>query len=387
MKFSDVIGQQHLKQQFVQTIKSGKVPHAQLFLGNIGHGGLALALAYAQMLNCENPAENDACGICPSCQKANKFIHPDIHFSYPFPKIDKKEVATDFIVDWRKMLAKLPYFSLQEWMQYFDAENKQANIPADECRDIIRRLNLKSFESKYKVMIIWLPEYLGKEGNILLKILEEPPIDTIFILVAENQEAILGTILSRTQIVKINSIETELLSIALMENFNIQAENAFQIASLAYGDFIEAQKLLTNESNDSALLFMEWIQLCLSPSLTSKTEVFQTLVKWVEKFSAIGRENQKNTIRYGLHFFEQLFQYHITGKLDCLNSEEKEFAQNFTSRVNFNNVDTLYKLLNNCHFYIERNVSAKIAMISISFKMSKILNGQHVLLPEELESI
>ncbi len=378
MKFSEVIGQQHLKQQFAQTILSGKVPHAQLFLGNVGHGGLALALAYAQMLNCERPTENDACGVCASCQKANKLVHPDIHFSHPFPSLDKKEVATDFIADWRKMLSKTPYFSLQEWMQYFEAENKQANIPVKECQDIIRRLNLKSFESRYKVMIIWLPEYLGKEGNTLLKILEEPPTDTVFILVAESQDAILGTILSRTQIIKINSIETELLSIALMENFDLQAENAFQIASLANGDFIEAQKLLSNESSNSAILFMEWVQLCLSPGLTRKTETFQQLIKWIEKFSTIGRENQKNTIRYGLHFFEQLFQYQITRRLDGFNLEEKQFAQNFTSRVNFDNIELLYKLLNNCHFYIERNASAKVVMMSISFKLSKILNGQIV---------
>jgi DNA polymerase III subunit delta' len=386
MLFKEVIGQQQLKQQFAQTILSAKVPHAQMFLGNLGHGGLALALAYAQMLNCETPTENDACGECSSCQKASKLIHPDIHFSYPFPKIDKKETAVEFITDWRKMLSKSPYFSIQDWMLYFEAENKQANIPVRECQDIMRRLNFKSYESKYKVMIIWLPEYLGKEGNSLLKILEEPPENTIFILVAESQDAILSTILSRTQIVKINSIEQELLSIALMESHEVAAENAFNIAALSNGDFIEAQKLLANESSDSALILMEWLQLCLNPNLTSRLDSLQALLKWIDKFHGVGRENQKNIIRYGLYFFEQLFQYQITHKLEGLNSEEKQFAQNFTSRINFNNIELLYNLLNNCHFYIERNASAKITMMSISFKLSKILNGQLVELHDMVDA-
>lgn len=382
MRFEEVTGQQQLKQQFAQTILSEKVPHAQMFLGSLGHGGLALALAYAQMLNCERHTENDACGECASCQKASKLIHPDIHFSFPFPKIDKKETAVEFITDWRKMLGKSPYFSIQDWMLYFEAENKQANIPVRECQDIMRRLNLKSFESKYKVMIIWLPEYLGKEGNSLLKILEEPPENTIFILVAENQDAILSTILSRAQIVKINSIEQELLSIAIMESHEVTAENAFNIASLANGDYIEAQKLLANESSDSALVFMEWLQLCLNPNLTAKPDSVQVLLKWIEKFHGMGRENQKNVIRFGLHFIEKLFYYRVNGQLDGLNTAEKQFAQNFTSRINFNNIEAFYTLLNNCHFYIERNASAKIAMMSISFKLSKMLNGQLVVLDE-----
>jgi DNA polymerase-3 subunit delta' len=188
----------------------------------------------------------------------------------------------------------------------------------------------------------------------------------------------LSTILSRTQIVKINSIEQELLSIALMESHEVSAENAFNIAALSNGDFIEAQKLLANESSDSALILMEWLQLCLNPNLTSRPESLQVLLKWIDKFHGVGRENQKNIIRYGLYFFEQLFQYQITHKLEGLNSEEKQFAQNFTSRINFNNIELLYNLLNNCHFYIERNASAKITLMSISFKLSKILNGQLV---------
>ena len=375
MLFKDIIGQQQLKQQFAQTILSGKVPHAQLFLGNLGHGGLPLALAYAQMLNCENPTESDACGVCSSCQKAEKLIHPDIHFSYPFIKTEKSDIATVFISDWRKVLSNSVYVSLFDWMLHFNAENKQPNITADECKDIIRRLNLKSFESKYKVMIIWLPEYLGKEGNALLKILEEPPQDTVFILVAENQDALLSTILSRTQIIKINAIETELLGIALMEKFELSPESAFQFASLSNGDFIEAQKLLSNESSDSALLFMEWLQICLYPNIAAKPETINNLVKWIDKFFALGRENQKNIIKYGLHFFEQLFQYQITRKLDGFSTQEKQFAQNVSGRINFNNIEMLYNLLNSCHFYLERNANQRIVIMNISFKLSKVLNG------------
>src|SRR5688572_28198421 len=215
MLFKDVIGQQDLKRKLIADARKNTVSHAQLLLGPLGHGGLPLALAFSQYLNCENPKEDDSCGVCPSCSKAGKLIHPDIHFSFPFPKVDKKERCDEFIHDWREALQENPYLDLFSWMSRFEAENKQPNIPIRECHDIFHKLSLKAFESPYKVVVLWLPEYLGKEGNSLLKILEEPPDRTVFIFVAENSDMMLPTILSRMQIIKIPHIEYGALEEAL----------------------------------------------------------------------------------------------------------------------------------------------------------------------------
>jgi DNA polymerase III subunit delta' len=387
MQFKDVIGQQQLKQQFAQAILSGKVAHAQMFLGALGHGGLALALAYAQMLNCENPTENDSCGVCGSCSKIQKLIHPDVHFSYPFPgtikKDEKIEHAVELMTYWRTMNANSAYFTLQEWMQQFDSENRQPNIPVKECHDIIRRLNLRSFEGKYKVMIIWLPEYLGNEGNTLLKILEEPPDNTVFILVAENPDAMLNTILSRTQLVKINSIDIDELSNYLISNKDVAPQEALNVASLSQGDFIEAQKLLVHESGSSTLLFLQWIEMCLHPNLTANPELLQALIKWIEQFNGIGRENQKNVLRYGLHFFELLFRYKINGDTSLLNEQELDMMKKAEARVDFQKIEKIYTMLNNAHYYFERNANPKILMTAKSLKLSKILNGMEVNLKSE----
>jgi DNA polymerase-3 subunit delta' len=382
MQFKDVIGQGQLKQHFAQAIGSGKVPHAQMFLGSLGHGGLALALAYAQMLNCENPVEDDSCGVCGACSKIQKLIHPDVHFSYPFPgtvkKDEKIEHAVELMSYWRTMNANSAYFTLQEWMQQFDSENRQPNIPVKECHDIIRRLNLRSFEAKYKVMIIWLPEYLGNEGNTLLKILEEPPDNTVFILVAENQDVVLNTILSRTQLVKINSIDINELSDYLIAKNNVEPQEALNVASLAQGDFIEAQKLLTHEAGSSALLFLEWLEMCLHPGVASHHEVLQPLLKWVEQFNGIGRENQKNVFRYGLHFMELLFRYKINGDTTLLNEQELGMMKKVDAKTDFDRIEKIYALLNNGHYYLERNASAKILMTTLTLKMSKIFSGMEV---------
>jgi DNA polymerase-3 subunit delta' len=379
MQLREIIGQQQLKQHIIQNIKSGKIPHAQMFVGSMGHGGLAIALAYAQMLQCENPQETDSCGTCASCVKAGKLIHPDIHFSYPFPsaihKDEKVKLSTELLSYWRNMVLTTPYFTMNDWMQQFDSENRQFNITVEECHDIIRRLNLKSFESKYKIMLIWLPEYLGNAGNTLLKILEEPPHNCVFMLVAESQDNILNTILSRTQIIKIPPIETEALVPALASKFDLTLENALNIASIANGDYVEAIKLLANEVNDSSLLFVEWMQICNEPGLTSNPKAVAQLIAWIEKFSKTSRENQKNTIRYGLYLMERLFYYHLSGNTDRLNDAEKNFITQFASKIHIENIELFFTQLNNCHYFLERNANVKILFMSMSLKIAQLLTG------------
>ncbi|MGN6639894.1 MAG: ATP-binding protein, partial [Mucilaginibacter sp.] len=218
MQFKQIIGQEAVKQKLISTVKDNRVSHAQLFLGPEGSGSLALAVAYAQYLSCEDRLPDDSCGVCASCRKYQKLAHPDLHFSYPFFAKDKNDTSLTFIEQWREALLANPYLSLDIWRGYLDAENKQANINIAECHQIIKKLSFKPFESAYKILILWLPEYLDKEGNSLLKIIEEPQPNTLFLLVAQNQDQILNTILSRTQLVKIPALSYEDVKTELIEN-------------------------------------------------------------------------------------------------------------------------------------------------------------------------
>ena len=223
-------------------VDGNRIPHALLFLGSAGCGKLALALAFAQYLVCRNKKDGEACGKCPHCIKAGKLVHPDIHFS--FPTVGTNVKSDELLKEWRKALEENPYLDINQWMQQIGAENKQANINKEECLNIIRKLSLKTFEGNHKVMIIWLPEFLGKEGNRLLKIIEEPPENTNFILVAENSDLILNTILSRCQIVKINQLSDEEVVEGLKLKKEISEEKAQSLSHLVDGDLNEAMKLL-----------------------------------------------------------------------------------------------------------------------------------------------
>ena len=205
MQFSDIIGQAAVKQHLIHTASDDRIAHAQLFWGNEGSGNLPLAIAYAQFVLCENKQATDSCGTCKACVKAQKLIHPDLHFSYP--TVGAKALSTELLPQWRKALQQQSYLTINQWLALLGGENKQGNITAAECLDISKKLSLKAFESDYKILILWLPEYLGKEGNRLLKLIEEPPEKTLFLLVANNQELILNTILSRCQLVKINPLD------------------------------------------------------------------------------------------------------------------------------------------------------------------------------------
>ncbi|MBV8390171.1 MAG: hypothetical protein JO080_10265, partial [Mucilaginibacter sp.] len=230
MQFKHIAGQQVVKQRLINTVKDNRVSHAQLFLGPEGSGSLALAVAYAQYLSCEDRQPDDSCGVCASCRKYQKLMHPDLHFSYPFFAKDKNDTALTFIEQWREAFLANPYLSLDVWRSYLDAENKQANINIAECHQIIKKLSLKPFESQYKILILWLPEYLDKEGNSLLKIIEEPQPNTLFLLVAQNQDQILNTILSRTQLVKIPAPGYDEIKEFLMSRHHQTEEAAAEVA-------------------------------------------------------------------------------------------------------------------------------------------------------------
>ncbi|MBX2891101.1 MAG: hypothetical protein KF734_09265 [Saprospiraceae bacterium] len=394
MIFSDIIGQSRTKTFLLQLAHSERIPHALLFLGPTGSGNLALTLAFAQLLQCEKnptnrnaeptenslfgatessenhplaPALGDACGECSACRKAAQFAHPDIHFS--FPTVGANAVSTDYLKQWRAALAENPYMDVNTWLQRLGAENKQGNITKDECNAIIKKLSLKAFEGRYKILVMWLPEYLGKEGNRLLKLVEEPPEQTIFLLAAENQDAILNTILSRCQLVKTDLLSDEEITKGLHLQRGLDESRARQIAFLADGDFSAALHIADNPENDDARLLLDWLRKCWRGNGVE-------LVKWTEDFAKLGRENQKQFLHYGLHFLRELMALVVTGNPNLrLQPEELATAQNMAKVLNFDKITRLVSLFNDNIYYVERNANPKILFLDTSIQMNHILKN------------
>ena len=373
MLFREVIGQESVKKRLIQSVFDNRVSHAQLFLGGEGCGKLALAIAYAQYISCENKTSDDSCGICSSCIKYNKLAHPDLHFVFPVntnKEITKDPISDNFITSWRETLNKTPYISLDQWYEIIGIENKQGVISAKESNEIMKKLNLMTYESEYKIMIIWMPEKMNPSAsNKMLKILEEPPGKTLFLLVSENQDQLLPTILSRTQLVKILRIPDAELAKALNDKHNISHELASKISFLSEGNYIEALKLLNQaeEENYYSVTFIQWMRLCFA------AKMIETL-DWVENVSAIGRERQKNFLNYALQMVrESLLMNYADKSLVKLNGEELDFLVKFSPYIHGGNCISLSEELNTAYFHIERNANPKILFLDLSIRVMKLL--------------
>jgi len=388
----NIVGQQRT-QDFLASLASRKrVPHALLFLAPTGSGGLALATTFAQLLQCERfgggvkreegglfeeePVANpeppmpsfQPCGECSACRKAAHFAHPDIHFS--FPTVGTNAVSTDFLKDWRLFLSETPYADVNTWLQRLGADNKQGNINKEECNAILKKLSLKAFEGRYKILVMWLPEYLGKEGNRLLKLIEEPPEQTIFLLVAENQDLILNTILSRCQLVKLDPLSDEDVAQGLVEQRGIGQERARQIAFLSGGDFGAALAAADAPVTDDAQLLLDWLRKCWRGHAVE-------MVRWTEEFAKLGRENQKQFLYYGLHFLREMLSLVSTGSPTMrLRPEELATAQNMAKVLDFDKIAQIAGLLNDNIYYIERNANPKILFLDTSIRMHQIMKAQ-----------
>ncbi len=399
MLFKDVIGQTQVKRHLAEMVQTNRLSHALLFLGRPGSGALPLAMAFAQYVVCEkvngkagasqpavslfgfdDTAEStksllfDACGECAACTKAKQMVHPDIHFSYPVisRKSGDKPKSTDFIAEWREFVKQSPYGNAYEWLQFIGAENKQGNITAEECGDIIRQLSLKSFESEYKLLVMWMPEYLGKEGNKLLKLIEEPPANTLFVLVAESEEQILPTILSRTQLVKIPLLENEEVEKALVERNHTSADQARLVAGIAQGNYHEALQLLQHAEEDWLTLLRDWMNATLKENQGAQ-------VKWVDEISKIGREKQKQFLRYYNHLLEQCVRLRILGPTNLsLSDNEKDFAQRLNKIASVTQQQAIITELDNAAYYIERNANGKILFHALTIKMLHIIRDKVV---------
>ncbi len=368
MQFKEIIGQESLKQQLIQTVVENRVSHAQLFLAAEGSGALPLAIAYAQYINCQDKTPTDSCGHCASCRKYEKYIHPDLHFSYPFFASASVKIAVDVLEEWRNMLLEDPYFDLDIWRSKLNAENKQANINIAECHDIIKKLSYKAFEAETKVLIMWLPEFLDREGNALLKIIEEPPANTLFILVAHNQEQILSTILSRTQIVKIPKLPDNEIEKYLLDHAQLNPNQAVEFSFLADGNLTEAKRLLSDTPNNNAGYFAEWLRMGFGNKVPAMIAFTDTAASW-------GRENQKNFLRYGINFLRECSLL-ISGADDLVKLPQQtlEVALKLSTHVlNLAMVEALIAELEKAHHHIERNANPKILFLDVSLQLVKII--------------
>ncbi len=367
MLFQEIIGQSAIKEQLIRSVFKNRVSHAQLFLGPEGSGSFALALAYAQFISCTEKTETDSCGNCSSCRKYAKLIHPDLHFSYPFFRGGEKEDSMADLGEWRDLVLSNPYFNLDEWRLRLDAQNKQPNINKAECLNILHRLSLKAFESEYKTMIIWLPEYLKNEGNRLLKTLEEPASKTLIILVAQNQDQILNTIISRTQLVKIPALKNEDIVQYLVNNKDIPDAQASRIAYLSDGNLQTALNLLKEDDHDDFRNFTNWMRMTFADKGAQ-------IIDFVDEISKLGRENQKNMLRYGVQLIRECIMM-MSGaeSLVHLQSVELDFVKNFSKHLDLAKCEALVNELEKAHYHIERNANPKILFLDVSLQLVKIL--------------
>lgn len=374
MLFSDVIGHQSTKDFLLQMVKQNRLSHALLFQSPEGAGGLPMALAFAQYVVCTNKKDNDSCGECGACKRAAQFIHPDIHFSYPvIPRNSgDKPLSADYIKEWREFISQQPYSNSFDWLQFINAENKQGNIPASECRDILRNFNLKSYESEYKILILWYPEFLSKEGNILLKMIEEPPPKSLFIFVAENTELVLPTILSRTQLVKINPLSTKELSDALISRSSADETNANRIAGLSEGNYREALRLLQHDTSD----FLEVLRKWLNAIILNKPVLLQS---WIDDMSKTGREQQKQFLRYFMMLIEHAIRMqHLSPERLQFPDEEQKFAKSLHKMADYFQMGQIIPELEKACYHIERNANGKILFYALSIKLQRIFAKQPV---------
>jgi len=386
-------------------VRHNRLSHALLFLGKEGSGALSLAMAFAQYIVCEkvngkntaipagpslfgdeqapvkaNPSSGDggdSCGTCPACTKAAQLIHPDIHFSYPVipKKSGDKPVSTDYIKEWREFVSIHPYGNVFDWLQFIGAENKQGNMTAEECNDINRKISLKSFESEYKILIIWMPEYLTKNGNKLLKLIEEPPPNTLFVLVAENEEQILPTILSRTQLVKVPSLTDTDIEVALELKAGVKIEKARQIAILSEGNYREALHLLQHEEDDWQATLREWLNLVVKKNLAGQ-------VKWIDDMSKQGREKQKQFLKYFTHLLEIAIRARIieTSTEAQAGNNELDFAIRLNKLCGIGQQEAIIQELDKASYYIERNANGKMLFHALSIKLHHIISNNSLIL-------
>ncbi|MCK5344883.1 MAG: DNA polymerase III subunit delta, partial [Candidatus Heimdallarchaeota archaeon] len=345
MLFSEIFGLQDVKQKLIQLVDSNHLAHALLFSGTEGGANLALGLAFATYLNCTNRKEDDACGECPSCVKKSKHIHPDVNFAFPVTTIKEKKgkelISINFLKEWRNFLIQDPYNNAVGWNNFLGGENKQLNITREESRQIIKHLSLKSFEGEYKIMFIWLPEYMHPSAaNAILKILEEPPGKTVFLLISNDQKKLLSTILSRTQIINIRPFTDDEIREILIQQHFIDKQKADQVTHLVDGNIQEALRLSREVEDDSHKMFRDWMRTCYKGDLTG-------MVHWSDRFNDLNKAGQQTLFSYGLSIMREslISMSGETGLLRIL-GEELDFSKNLVKVLDTEKISLITDALN-----------------------------------------
>lgn len=380
MKFSDIVGQNHLKNHLVNSVQKGRIPHAQLFIGPEGSGTLSMALAYAQYIICNNKGSENEGGSTACNLKFDHLQHPDLHFVYPVATTDSiKSNATsdDFLGTWIDFLKETPYGSVNDWYEAIGIQKKQGNISVHEAASILKKLILKPFEGGYKVMIIWMAEKMNTEAaNKLLKLLEEPTDKTVFILIAEDEKAILQTILSRCQVLHFNALNEQEIVQGLIEKENCDEVDAYSIAKQAQGNYNKALKLRYNITNEYPFdeWFVTWVRAAFRANKNAR--VVSDLIKWSDEIAAIGREKQKLFLNHCMELFRQaLLLNYSTSELVYMEPKVENFKlKNFAPFVNEHNILEIYQEIEDATYHIERNGNAKMIFTDLSIKLTRLIH-------------
>lgn len=380
MLFSDIIDQETVKKQLLYSAESGRIPHAQLFVSPKGSGALPLAIAYAQYILCgntngENDTGNQACN-----NKTNNLSHPDLHFAFPVAttdKVKKHPISDMFLEEWRQFVKDNSYGDLLSWYAQLGIENKQGQIGVDEAENIVKKLTLKSYEGGYKIMIIWMAEKLNTAAsNKLLKLIEEPPRKTILLLIAENQEQIIDTILSRCQVIKLKPLSENHIKKALVTREEITESEAVKIAHQADGNWNKALHILNNSTSDEQFeqWFITWVRTAFKAK--GNAAVIQELIAWSDAIAANGREVQKSFLNYCLQFFRQaMLKNYTADSLVFLEPYTESFyLDKFAPFIHSGNILEISNELNDAIYHIERNGNAKIILLDLSIKLTRLLH-------------
>lgn len=368
MRFSDVVGQEQLKNQLRSRVQTGMVPHASLFLGSEGSGNFALAMAFAQYACCDHRDERDACGNCDVCRKFETLQYADLHFTYPVFKRPEpaKGLSTEFNAEWRSFIAGEAYPTLSAWNERLDAEKKQLMIFVAEAGAIAQRLALRSYEGRYIIQVIWLPELMREDtANKLLKLIEEPPAQTLFLMISQSADRILPTILSRTQLVKVPAIEDEAVAQSLVEKEGLTLEAAQDVARFVEGDYARARAIARDADGQAAFLgkFASWMRACYARDAAQ-------LVDFASEIGAGSREMQKRFLSYTLHFFRQcIVNNYGENDLARFTRDEQAFASRFAPFINHKNVMSMSDLINDAIRDVDGNANGKLVFLDLSLKL------------------
>ncbi len=379
MLFKDVIGQEFIKKHLTASVDAGRIAHAQLFVGEAGSGTLPMAIAYAQYILCQNKEGENTQGNAHCNIKFDHLAHPDLHFAYPVTTtttIKSHPVSSYFATEWREFVQKNPYANLFEWLQYLGVEKKQGQIGVDEAQDINKALALKAYEGGYKVMIIWMADKINTAAaNKLLKLIEEPPAQTLFLLIASNEDNIIDTIKSRCQILHFPKLSEAQIAKALIEKHDCEKALAHTLAHQSQGDYNRAMHLLKHDGDD--LLFEEWFVTWVRTAFKAKgrKESILELVSWSETIAKTGRETQKKFLEYCVRFFRQALLLHYgVNDLVYFEPETKFSLEKFAPFVHENNITAIVKELEDASYHIERNGNAKIILTDLSIKLTRLLH-------------